>query len=37
MGCPADWAPDCPQAQLALDPDDQVWKGTYTLPPGPYA
>ena len=37
MGCPADWSPDCPQAQLALDPKDQIWKGTYTLPPAPYA
>ncbi|MFC8504090.1 pullulanase-type alpha-1,6-glucosidase [Pedococcus sp. NPDC057267] len=39
MGCSADWAPDCPQAQLALDPRDQVWKGHYTdLPPStPFA
>jgi pullulanase-type alpha-1,6-glucosidase len=37
MGCAADWAPDCPQAQLSLDPNDQIWKGTYTLPPAPYA
>jgi pullulanase-type alpha-1,6-glucosidase len=34
MGCAADWAPDCDQAQLALDPKDKVWKGTYTLPAG---
>ena len=34
MGCATDWAPDCDQAQLALDPDDQIWKGTYTLPAG---
>ncbi len=37
MGCTGDWQPDCPQAQLALDAKDQVWKGTYTLPAGPYA
>jgi len=37
MGCPGDWLPDCPQAQLTLDPKDQVWKGTHTLPPAPYA
>ena len=37
MGCAADWAPDCTQAQLTLDPNDQVWKGTYTLPPAEYA
>ena len=37
MGCPADWSPDCAQAQLTLDPKDQIWKGTYTLPAAPYA
>jgi glycosidase len=43
MGCPVglgvsgDWAPDCDQAQLALDTNDQVWKKTFTLPAGPYA
>jgi glycosidase len=37
MGCAADWAPDCPQAQLTLDANDEIWKGTFTLPAGPYA
>ena len=38
MGCAAgDWQPACDQAQLTLDLKDQVWKGTYTLPAGPYA
>ena len=37
MGCPGDWQPDCEQAQLTLDPDDQIWKGTYDLPTGDYA
>jgi pullulanase-type alpha-1,6-glucosidase len=37
MGCPADWSPDCDQAQLTLDPKDKVWKGTYTLPAGEHA
>jgi pullulanase-type alpha-1,6-glucosidase len=37
MGCPADWAPDCPQAQLSLDPRDKIWKGTYTIPPAAHA
>ncbi|GAA4348419.1 pullulanase-type alpha-1,6-glucosidase [Angustibacter luteus] len=37
MGCPGDWQPDCDQAQLTLDPKDQVWKGTYTLPSVPHA
>jgi pullulanase-type alpha-1,6-glucosidase len=32
MGCGGDWDPACAQAQLALDPKDQIWKGTYTLP-----
>ena len=36
MGCPGDWQPECDQAQLTLDPDDQVWKGTYDLPAGDY-
>ena len=37
MGCPGDWQPDCDQAQLARDPKDDVWKGTYTVPAGAYA
>ncbi|MFB6725943.1 pullulanase-type alpha-1,6-glucosidase [Kribbella sp. NPDC056345] len=37
MGCPADWSPDCDQAQLVLDPKDKVWKGTYTIPAGEHA
>ncbi|MFF0271188.1 pullulanase-type alpha-1,6-glucosidase [Kribbella sp. NPDC004536] len=37
MGCAADWAPDCDQAQLKLDPNDKVWKGTYTIPAGEHA
>ncbi|MFK5634730.1 pullulanase-type alpha-1,6-glucosidase [Ornithinimicrobium sp. LYQ103] len=37
MGCGADWAPDCEQAQLSLDAKDTVWKGTYdALPAGSY-
>ncbi|MEU8227533.1 pullulanase-type alpha-1,6-glucosidase [Kribbella sp. NPDC048915] len=37
MGCPADWSPDCDQAQLTLDAKDKVWKGTYTIPAGEHA
>ena len=37
MGCAADWDPACDQAQLGLDPDDNIWKGEYTLPPAGYA
>jgi glycosidase len=37
MGCAAgDWQPDCAQAQLALDPADGIWKGSYVLPAGGY-
>jgi len=36
MGCAADWAPDCDQAQLALDAEDQIWKKTFTIAPGSY-
>jgi glycosidase len=37
MGCTGDWAPDCPQAQITLDPNDKIWKGTFTLPAAEYA
>ena len=43
MGCltsngdPEDWAPWCDQAQLSIDANDKIWKGTYTLPAGPYS
>ena len=33
----ADWSPDCDQAQLTLDPEDKVWKGTYSIPAGEHA
>jgi glycosidase len=40
MGCTGgvsgDWDPACDAAQLALDPDDQIWKKTFTVPPGGY-
>jgi pullulanase-type alpha-1,6-glucosidase len=36
MGCPGDWQPDCPQARLAKDPNDGVWKGAFTAPAGGY-
>ncbi|HET7823615.1 MAG TPA: alpha-amylase family glycosyl hydrolase [Ornithinibacter sp.] len=37
LGVNGDWAPNCDQAQLALDPNDKIWKKTFTLPAGPYA
>jgi pullulanase-type alpha-1,6-glucosidase len=36
MGCPGDWQPECEQAQLTLDPKDEIWKGTYSLPAGEF-
>ncbi|MGZ4493804.1 MAG: pullulanase-type alpha-1,6-glucosidase [Nocardioides sp.] len=36
IGCSGDWQPDCDQAQLALDPKDDVWKGTVDVPAGDY-
>ena len=37
MGCGGDWDPACAAAQLTLDPNDEIWKGTFTLPEGSYA
>ncbi|MEO7397435.1 MAG: alpha-amylase family glycosyl hydrolase, partial [Ilumatobacteraceae bacterium] len=37
MGCAAgDWQPACPQAQLTLDRNDEIWKGAFTLPAESY-
>ena len=36
MGCAGDWQPDCPQAQLHLDPADGIWKGTFDVAAGAY-
>ena len=36
MGCEADWAPACPEADLTLDEADQVWTGTKEIPAGNY-
>ena len=36
IGCPDDWMPACDQAQLSLDPKDEVWKGTVEIPAGDY-
>ncbi len=37
MGCAGDWDPTCDEAQLALDSNDNIWKGTFTLPAGDYS
>ncbi|HSE10661.1 MAG TPA: pullulanase-type alpha-1,6-glucosidase, partial [Nocardioidaceae bacterium] len=36
IGCAGDWQPDCDQAQLSLDPKDEIWKGTVDIPAGDY-
>lgn len=33
IGCPSDWAPDCPQARLTRG-SDGLWTGTFTIPAG---
>jgi glycosidase len=34
LGCPADWQPECPATNLALDADDGVWQATFPVPEG---
>src|SRR5918995_150557 len=34
LGCPADWQPECPATNLALDADDGVWQATFPVPKG---
>jgi pullulanase-type alpha-1,6-glucosidase len=34
VGCPGDWQPECDEVQQTLDPKDDIWKGTYTIPAG---
>ena len=36
IGCAADWDPTCDQAQLTLDPEDQIWKSTVDIVKGEY-
>ena len=37
IGCANDWDPPCGPAQLALDANDRIWKGTRTPAVGGYA
>ena len=37
IGCPADWMPDCDQAQATRDVKDDIWKLAVDLPAGGYA
>ncbi len=34
LGCPDDWLPDCDATDLTLDPDDDVWQATFSVPAG---
>jgi glycosidase len=34
LGCPGDWQADCAATHLALDGEDDVWQGTWTVPAG---
>jgi hypothetical protein len=36
LGCSGDWQPDCALTHLALDKEDGVWQGAFTLPAGSY-
>ena len=36
LGCPGDWLPECTLTQLALDADDGVWQGSFSVPAGTY-
>jgi len=35
-GCAGDWDPGCAATHLAYDANDDVWQGTFSLPPGSY-
>ncbi|MDQ3804513.1 MAG: alpha-amylase family glycosyl hydrolase, partial [Acidobacteriota bacterium] len=34
LGCPGDWQPECGSTHLSRDPNDGVWQGAFTVPPG---
>jgi hypothetical protein len=34
LGCAGDWQADCAATDLAFDADDDVWQGTFNVPPG---
>ncbi|WP_299597163.1 pullulanase-type alpha-1,6-glucosidase [uncultured Microbulbifer sp.] len=36
IGCAADWDAACEVSQLTYDANDDLWRGTYTLPAGDY-
>ncbi|MDX2161007.1 MAG: extracellular solute-binding protein [bacterium] len=36
IGCPADWSPECPNAQLAYNANSDVWMATFDIPAGSY-
>jgi pullulanase-type alpha-1,6-glucosidase len=34
LGCPGDWQPECAVTHLALDDEDGVWQGAFSIPAG---
>ena len=36
LGCAGDWDPSCSATFLVLDPEDDVWQRTFTVPAGAY-
>jgi pullulanase-type alpha-1,6-glucosidase len=36
LGCPGDWQPDCDATQIAYDPSDLIYAGTFNVPAGNY-
>ncbi len=36
VGCPEDWLADCDVLDLAFQPSDGTWRGTFTIPSGDY-
>ncbi|MCG2784355.1 MAG: pullulanase-type alpha-1,6-glucosidase [Anaerolineae bacterium] len=34
LGCSGDWMPDCENTALVYDAEDDIWQGTFLIPPG---
>lgn len=33
LGCSGEWQPDCENTRLTLDPEDDIWQGTFEIQP----
>lgn len=33
VGCPGDWQPDCPNTQLIYEPNNDIWRNTFSISP----